>query len=322
MRVLYFDGSRVFLDHHYPAPEPRKNEALLKILLAGICDTDLQIVAGYMQYKGILGHEFVARVERAQDSTWLGQTVVGEINISCGSCEQCRTGLGNHCSHRSVLGILNKDGILAEYATLPLSNLRIVPPSLAPQQAVFCEPLAAAVQISNQIQIQPTARVLLLGDGKLGSLIAQTLALTGCDLTVLGRHPAKLNDLLKHTANITVQTELSSRYDRTFDVVVEATGRSQGLQLACRYVKPRGTVIMKSTLSHRDNIDLNKVVIDEITIIGSRCGPFSAALRLLESRKVQTDFLIEAIMPLSQGEEAFQQASKRGSKKILIDPTR
>lgn len=322
MRALRFDGKKLILDDHYPVPESGENEALVKILLAGICDTDLQIVSGYMGFEGILGHEFVGTVAESDDQSLLGKTVVGEINIGCNVCAWCLSSEKEHCPDRKVLGILNKDGVFAEYVSLPLTNLKRVPPTIPLQQAVFVEPLAAALQIQQQISIKPEQRVLIIGDGKLGSLIAQVLHVTGCELHILGRHTEKLSAIKHNCPNIQMAKSPRALSRERFEIVIEVSGRSDGLNMALELVQPRGTVVLKSTTADTSTVDHNLLVINEISIIGSRCGPFDAALRMLSSGKINTDYLIEATYPLSEGLQAFHHALQKGTRKILLDPTK
>lgn len=318
MKALYFDGEELLLVNDYPKPEISKGEVLLRGILAGICDTDLQIISNYMNFRGILGHEFVAEVVECENPTLIGKRVVGEINCGCGKCDMCLKGLQNHCPNRTVLGILNRNGVMAEFFTLPIENLIEVPANLKSEIAVFCEPLAAALEIPNQIQISPVDKVLVLGDGKLGALITQVLQLQGCNLFLLGRHPSKLASIKKVCPEVETMVELQPSLHRSFDIVVEATGNPEGITLAFEAIKPRGKIVLKSTIANPRNINLNQIVIDEIILIGSRCGPFQAALRLLSSSVIKTDFLVEEISSLSHGIEAFKKAKKKGANKVLL----
>ncbi|MBN2385182.1 alcohol dehydrogenase catalytic domain-containing protein [bacterium] len=320
MKALLFDGSNVYLDNDYPLPRRQKGEVLVRIERAGICDTDLQIVAGYMAYRGVLGHECVGRVEQADDPSLIDARVVAEINTGCGHCSWCLRAEPEHCPERTVLGIQGRDGVMAEYAVLNQSTLKLVPENVSSEQAVFTEPLAAALEITQRIHIRPTDRVLIMGDGKLGGLITQVLGLVGCNLTVLGRHRHKLEALKALCSSITISQSASALLNSRFDVVIEATGRAEGLDQAISFTRPRGSLVLKSTVARRPLIDLNRIVIDEINLIGSRCGPFDPALRLLESGLIQTSVLVEAIVPLTHGVEAFQKAQQQGSRKIILDP--
>jgi threonine dehydrogenase-like Zn-dependent dehydrogenase len=314
MNALWLENNKISMRD---VPQPNKpDEALIKIRRAGICSTDLELVKGYYPYTGILGHEFVGEVVNAPESSWIGQRVVGEINAVCGKCESCLNGRPSHCEVRTVLGITNRDGVFAEYATLPLKNLYRVPDSVSDEMAVFTEPLAAALEIQEQIQIKPTDRVLLVGAGRLGQLVAQTLALTGCDLRVLVRH-AYQKDLLGARGIHTI-TEGDIQL-RKWDIVVEATGSSAGFEIARKAVRPRGTMVMKSTYAGEMSINFSSLVVDEITVVGSRCGPFEPALRLLERREVDPSVLISAQYKLTEIIKAFEYASQSGVLKVQIE---
>jgi threonine dehydrogenase-like Zn-dependent dehydrogenase len=299
----------------YPCPKSESHEALIRVSISGICATDLEIVKGYMGFQGILGHEFVGVVEESDDPAWEGQRVVGEINCSCGDCSFCRQGLGNHCPHRSVLGILNRDGSFAEFLSLPAANLHVVPGSVSDEEAVFVEPLAAAYQILEQVQIDEGDRVAILGDGKLGLLVAQVLSGVTENVVIVGRHPERSELFGGKPFHF---TEAGSCQERTFDMVVECTGSPQGLPLALSLVRPRGTLVLKSTVSEKLSLDFSAAVIHEITLVGSRCGPFKKALESLASRRVEVLSLIEEVFPLSDGIRAFDKARAPGSLKILL----
>ena len=315
MKTLWLEENQISLrDVSQPQEQ---NEALIKIRKAGICSTDLELVKGYYPYTGILGHEFVGDVVEADDTSWVGQRVVGEINVVCNQCEQCLNGRSSHCENRTVLGIVNRDGTFAEYTTLPLDNLHRVPASVSDEMAVFTEPLAAALEIQQQIQIQPTDRVLLIGTGRLGQLIAQTLALTGCDLHVVARHKRQ-QDLLK-ARGIRIIVEENIQPWR-WDIVVEATGSPSGFSLARQAIRPRGTLVLKSTYKGELNVNFSSIVVDEINIIGSRCGPFEPALRLMESKQVDPTVLIDAEYSLADALKAFEHAAESGVLKVLVEP--
>jgi len=314
MQALWLENNQISLRD---IPQPNKpNEALIKIRRAGICSTDLELVKGYYPYTGVLGHEFVGEVVNASDASWIGQRVVGEINAVCGKCEACMNGRPTHCENRTVLGITNREGIFAEYATLPLENLYRVPDSVPDEMAVFTEPLAAALEIQQQIQIKPTDRVLLVGAGRLGQLIAQTLALTGCDLHVLARHSYQQDMLSARGIRFITEAKIQPR---KWDVVVEATGSPDGFNLARKAVRPRGTLVMKSTYAGNININLSSIVVDEITVVGSRCGPFAPALRLLERREVDPTVLISAQYKLKDILKGFEHAAQSGVLKVQIE---
>ena len=314
MRALVFDKELKYSDD-LPVPKPAKDEALVRIRCAGICNTDLEIIKGYMDYKGIPGHEFVGIVEECRNKEMVGKRVVGEINIGCGKCRFCRNGLRNHCPDRSVLGILNREGAFADYITLPVENLHIIPDAVSDEEAVFAEPLAAGFEILQQVDIAPSDRVCLLGDGKLGLLIAQVLSMTGCDLTVVGKHRSKLLIL----DELGIRTELSSEFTgKDMDMVVECTGSGSGMETALNIVRPRGKIILKTTIAERGDIDLNQVVINELSLIGSRCGPFPDALKAIRSGNLKLFPLISAKYSIEEGVRAVAHASERGVLKVIL----
>lgn len=320
MEAVYLSSGNIEL-RKVPIPEPPLGESLVKVLLAGICDTDLQLRAGYMDFEGIPGHEFVGTVVGGDNKNLIGKRVVGEINASCGHCTYCHQGLGRHCPTRTVLGILNRSGAHSQYFTLPHRNMRVVPESLANEDAVFVEPLAAACEILEQVHIQPNHRVAVVGDGKLGLLVAQVLALTGCNLKVFGRHFHKLSLLEDRGIDVEV---VPPEGDSTLpggwaDIAVECTGSQSGFEVARRFLKPRGTLVLKSTYKGNPEIFMAGLVIDEITLIGSRCGPYRPALRLLEEGLVEVEKLIHHRYPLSKAKEAYQKASEKGVLKVLLE---
>ncbi len=315
MRALHFDEQLEYRpDAPHPTPPP--GEALIRTRLAGICNTDLEIVHGYLGFKGVLGHEFVGEVTRADDAPELvGQRVVGEINAYCGVCATCRRGDPTHCPHRTSLGIHRRDGTMADYFTLPIELLYPVPSAVPDEWAVFTEPLAAACEITEQVAIRPTDRIIVLGDGKLGLLVAQVLQLTGCDLLLVGRHPEKLAILERRGVRTRIADEV---IPSGADVVVEATGSAHGFATARALVRPRGTLVLKSTFHGDVSLDLSMLVVDEVTVVGSRCGPFPAALRLLEQRLVDVEPLIHETYSLNDGLTAFERAGDRGVLKVLL----
>ncbi|MCS7179374.1 MAG: alcohol dehydrogenase catalytic domain-containing protein [Anaerolineae bacterium] len=315
MLALIFDGERLRLRDDYPRPALPPGETLVRVRLAGICNTDLEIVRGYMGFRGVLGHEFVGVVEEAEDPSLVGQRVVGEINASCGECPTCRAGRPTHCPNRTTLGIWGRDGAFAEYLTLPIRNLHIVPEDVPDEAAVFTEPLAAALEILEGVHLRPTDRVVVLGDGKLGLLVAQVLAMTGCDLMVVGHHREKLDLLARRGIPTALESEAEGL---SANVVVECTGRPDGFAAARRILRPRGTLVLKSTYHGRVETDLTGLVVDEITLVGSRCGPFPPALRLLARGLVDVGALISAVYPLDRGMEAFAQAAQPGVLKVLL----
>jgi alcohol dehydrogenase len=317
MRALVYDG-QLKLVRDYPRPVPPPEEALVRVELAGICNTDLEIVRGYRGFHGILGHEFVGVVEECADESLVGQRVVGEINCYCGECPTCRAGAPTHCPNGTTLGIWERDGALADYLTLPMANLHPVPEAIGDEAAVFVEPLAAALEILEQVQVKPSDRVVVLGDGKLGLLVAQVLRLTGCGLVVGGRHEEKLAILQRQGIDARLADELP--VDGA-DVVVDCTGHPSGFAAARRLVKPRGTLVLKSTFHGNVEVDLSMLVVDEITLVGSRCGPFAPALRLLERSLVDVESLISATYPLDEGLAAFERAQEKGTLKVLLEMT-
>ncbi len=321
MKTLWLEQQKLTFRPDLPRPEPPSGEALIRVRLAGICSTDLEMVRGYYPFAGVPGHEFVGEVvevnspdQEAQD--WIGKRVVGEINAACGHCETCRRGDGSHCERRTVLGILNRNGVFAEYTDLPFGNLHQVPDSIPDRSAVFSEPLAAALEIQQQVQIHPIDRVLVIGAGRLGLLIAQTLALTGCHLQVVARHPRQ-KELLQNWKIDTIDP--ADIPERKLDIVVEATGSQDGFSLARRAIRPRGTIVMKSTYKGESQVNFSALAVDEITLVGSRCGPFSPALRLLESGLVDPTPLIEETYCLEDGLRAFERALQPGILKILLE---
>lgn len=314
MRALWLENQSLSL-REIPRPE-KAGEALIRVRLAGICGTDLELVRGYYPFTGVPGHEFVGEVVESPDSSWLGKRVVGEINAVCGACEACKNGRPTHCESRTVLGISGRDGVHAVYTTLPLANLHLVPDAVPDEAAVFVEPLAAALEIQQQVHIQPTDRVLLIGAGRLGQLVAQTLALTGCDLRVAARHPLQKQLLAGRGIRLVGEDEIRPR---RWDVVVEATGSPSGFELARRALRPRGTLVLKSTYRGEMTVAWSPFVVDEITIVGSRCGPFAPALRLLEARDVDPTVLIARRFPLSSALEAYEAAKEAGMLKVLLE---
>lgn len=315
MKALWLENNEIDLRD---IPQPRKpNEALIKIRKAGICSTDLELVKGYYPYTGVLGHEFVGEVVEADDASWVSQRVVGEINAVCNQCEQCLNGRSTHCENRTVLGIVNRDGTFAEYTQLPITNLHRVPDSVPDEMAVFTEPLAAALEIQQQVQVKPTDRVLLVGAGRLGQLIAQTIALTGCDLRVVARHSHQQHLLKARGIRIISEEEIQPW---RWDLVVEATGSPVGFSLARQAVRPRGTLVLKSTYKGNLDVNFSSIVVDEVNLLGSRCGPFEPALRLMEGRQVDPTVLITNEFRLAEALKAFERAAETGVLKVLIEP--
>lgn len=316
MQAVVVENGTVRVVSDWPCPEPGPDEALVRVRLAGICATDLEIVRGYSPLQGVLGHEFVGEIASAPDAGRVGQRVVGTINVGCGDCAVCLSQGPEHCPNRTALGI-SRDGIFADYATLPLDNLLPVPDGLPDEAAVFVEPLAAALRIREQITVRPSARVAVVGPGRLGLLVAQVLALAGTTVAVLGRRAASL--ALPQALGL--ETGLvSDAPDAAFDLVVETTGNAAGLQEALRLVRPLGTVVLKSTYAGAAEVDLTPLVVNEITVVGSRCGPFAPALRLLAAGQVRVEPLIDAVYPLSEAVEALEHAAKPDVRKVLLRP--
>lgn len=316
--ILLGDDVKLICD--YPLPDLLEGEARIRVRQAGICNTDLELLKGYAGFRGVLGHELVGIVDACPSApTWEGQRVVGEINAACGACDTCRAGASIHCPSRTTLGIQNRDGAFADFLTLPVENLHTAPDSVTDDQAVFTEPLAAALAVTDLTHIRPSDRVVILGDGKLGLLIAQVLALTGCDLTIIGRHEEKLRLVTNRGIDSHLADRLSREPNIVADVVVEATGTAQGFAAARRMVRPRGKLVLKSTHQDRVHADLTGIVVDEVQVIGSRCGPFAPALRLLEQGLVDVEPLIQARFSLEQGLMALESAAVKGTLKVLIE---
>jgi alcohol dehydrogenase len=316
--LVLTDGGAVFRQD-YPKPELREGDALVRVRQAGVCNTDLELLRGYATFRGVMGHEFVGQVVHCSDQSWVNRRAVAEINVSCGECCACRTGRTAHCETRTALGIRGRDGAFAEFVSVPIKNLYAVPDGVSDDQAVFVEPLAAALAITEQIHVKPTDQVVLLGDGKLGLLIAQVLDLTGSDVTVIGRHPGKLQLLADRGIHTLLVDSAGDGLEMQADIVIEATGTPAGLAEARRMVRPRGRLVLKSTYHGLADADFSSIVVDEIQLVGSRCGPFAPALRLLERRLVNVAPLIEARFPLSQGRLALEKAAQKGVLKVLIE---
>ena len=325
MKALYFDGQLSLLD--VPDPKPGPGEALIRVRLAGICGTDRQILKGYSGFHGIPGHEFAGEVVECDDQRWVGRRVVGEINVTCGNCEWCRRGLGRHCASRTVMGIVGRPGAFAEFVTLPVANLHEVPNEVPDEEAVFVEPLAAAAEILEQMALARGTRVAVLGAGRLGLLVAQVLRHAGADVTVIGRSEWKLK-LARSWGLNTVKLETGGQSSagrdapalapRSFAVVVEATSSPQGLEQALQLVQPRGTVVMKSTFHELAHFDTANLVVNEITLLGSRCGNFATAIDLLRRDAVHVEEMISRVFPLAEGLEAFGYLESASCLKVLL----
>jgi len=317
MRAVVFDGTLRYVDD-YPVPEiPGKGWARIRILLAGICKTDMEIIKGYMGFKGILGHEFVGIVEQCGDTGWIGKQVVGEINASCGQCEWCKKGLGRHCPNRTTLGIQGLNGCMADYCVLPEGNLLEIPESMAKDRAVLVEPLSAACEILEQIRFQGNERAVVMGDGRLGILCAWALSTVLSNVTLIGHHPEKLEKAKWH--DLKTVSEFS-RIKPGADLVVEATGSGGGLTEAMSLCRPRGTIVLKSTVASQGELNLAPAVINELTLMGSRCGRFSDGLNVLESYPdMPVERLITGKYRIENALEAFQRASKPDAFKVLLE---
>ena len=315
MKAVWLENKQLSLKDNLPIPQPPEGEALIKVLQAGICNTDLELLRGYYPYTGILGHEFVGRVEKGPENL-INRAVVGEINTACGECRFCKSGQPTHCENRTVLGIVNRHGAFAEYLTLPVKNLYVVPENVSLDEATFTEPVAAALEIQEQVKITPNEKVLVVGDGKLGQLVAQTLALTGCDLLVIGRHSDKLANLESRGIKVGFADVLK---ERSFDIAVECTGNPEGFSIARSALRPRGILVLKSTYAANLNLDISGIVVDEITLIGSRCGPFKKAIDLLAQKAINVKSLIQHRYPLEEAISAFESAGKRGVLKVLLE---
>ena len=316
MQALYVESGRVQYRTDYPVPSVETNQARIQVSLAGICSTDLEILKGYTGFEGVLGHEFVGVVEEGPDAL-RGRRVVGTINLGCRTCRICLGQGPEHCPHRTVLGIIGHDGAFADYLTLPVANLLQVPDEVPDLSAVFVEPLAAALRIREQIPVSPSDHVAVIGPGRLGMLAGLVLALGGTQVVMLGRREPSLEipREMGLVAGLTADFE-----DNSFDLVVEATGNKGGLVEALRLARPLGTLVMKSTYAGLTDIDLTKLVVGELRVIGSRCGPFAPALRVLARGEIDTSSLLEAEYALRDGMEALDHAARPGVRKILLRP--
>lgn len=317
MKALFIDNGAVSV-RELPLPVRGKRYSLLHLILGGICNTDLELRRGYYGFSGTPGHEFVAEVVESDDAELAGKRVVGEINLACTECAWCNKGLGRHCPNRTVLGIVNQPGAFAEYFVLPDRNLHVLADWVPAERAVFTEPLAAACEILDQVAIPPGEAIAVLGDGKLGLLISQVLAVHGYAVRLFGRHWRKL----RIAAAAGVQTELIGEEDlplAAFDWVVDATGSPDGLRTAASMARPRGTVIMKSTVHGAVPVDTAPLIVNEITLVGSRCGRFEAALPLIEHELIRLEDMVSARFPLSEGPAAFARAEEPGALKVLLE---
>ncbi|MCX8023059.1 MAG: alcohol dehydrogenase catalytic domain-containing protein [Syntrophorhabdaceae bacterium] len=318
MKAIIFDGKLRYVKD-YPVPQMGEDEALVRVRCAGICNTDLEITKGYLGFQGVLGHEFVGTVEATsnQRKDLIGKRVVGEINFGCGRCKYCASQLKRHCPSRKTLGINGKDGAFAEYVTVPVDSLHVIPDNLTDEEAVFVEPLAATFEILEQIHIKPAQKTLILGDGKLGILIALTLRLIHADVTLLGKHDEKLK--IPKEKGVRAVTLKSIDIRKEYDIVVEATGSPYGFELAMEFVKPRGIIILKTTVAPDISMNLAPIVIDEVTIVGSRCGPFLPAISALSMGDIDVKPLITAVYRAEKALEAFDKALSKESLKVILD---
>ncbi len=316
MQAVVFDGELRYVQDG-SIPRIRPGWALIKVQLAGICKTDLEIMKGYMGYSGVLGHEFLGRVESCNDPAWIGQRVVGEINAACGECDWCAQGLGRHCPRRTTLGIVNHDGCMAEYCALPVENLHIVDPDISDEQAILTEPLAAACEILEQLPLSGKERVIVLGDGRLGILCAWALATVASDVTLVGHHQDKLDIARWREITMSLRGEGVAP---GADLVVDATGSGRGIAQAMELCRPRGTIVLKSTVALQGEINLAPLVINELTVVGSRCGRFSDALAMMHVfPDMPLPRLITDRYPLHQAVEAFAAARNGQALKIVLE---
>ena len=316
MRAIVFDD-KLQVATDYPEPETPMGWARIRVQMAGICKTDMEIIKGYMGFTGILGHEFVGIVENCEDSTWIGKRVVGEINAACGNCDLCDIGLGRHCPNRTTLGILDLNGCMADYCVLPIANLREVPPEIPNDRAIFTEPLSAACEILEQLKPERWERAIVLGDGRLGILCAWVLSTVLSDVTLVGHHPEKL-DLARwrHLKTIKNIDEIKSKTD----IVVEATGSPEGINQAIELCQPRGKIVLKSTVAASSNFNLAPIVINELSIVGSRCGQFKDGLKMLQTYPdMPIERLISARYPLENAKTAFEHAAQFDTLKVLLE---
>ena len=318
MNGLYLASGKLTFRTDLPKPEPSVDEALIQLRLAGICSTDLEMVKGYVpNFAGVLGHEFVGEVVACAQQSWVGKRVVGSINIGCGTCAVCLEDGPSHCPRRDALGIHNRNGVFSDYFTLPIENLLAVPDAVDNETAVFAEPVAAAVRILEQVDVSSGMKTAVVGPGRLGLLIGQVLAQAGADVTMIGRREGSL--VLPQAMGLKVALS-GALPANSFDLVVEATGNDAGFAQSMALVRPLGTLVLKSTFRGKSNLNLTKIVVDEINVVGSRCGPFVPALALLEHQRVEVKQMIDGTYSFAKGAEAFAHAAKPGIRKILLTP--
>ncbi len=319
MKAVEFRNNEIILNNDAKKPELKTNEALIRVKLAGICNTDIEITKGYMGFSGILGHEFVGVVEEVNspDKSLIGKRVVGEINAGCGDCEWCGKGLERHCPNRGTLGIWQKEGCMADYVNLPIENLVLVPDNLTDEEATLVEPFAAAFEILEQLHIKPADKVVILGDGKLGLNIGLALSTIPCDLLHVGRHQNKLDIVAAQKVNTILSKDL--KIEKKYDVVIDATGSVDGFETALALVKPRGVLVLKSTVAGDKPLNMAPIVIDEITILGSRCGQFAPAVKFLEKKLVNLKPLIDKTFDAKDAIKAFEYSRQKGILKVLLN---
>ncbi|MBR3604586.1 MAG: alcohol dehydrogenase catalytic domain-containing protein [Candidatus Gastranaerophilales bacterium] len=320
MKALVFDNE-LKLDNNYPMPKVKDDEVLIKTSMVGICNTDYEITKGYMGYKGVLGHEFVGVIENVGsnvDKNLIGKRVVGEINCACNNCSYCHQNLQRHCPNRQTLGIWQKDGCFSEYFTLPKENVIVISENIDDITATFTEPLAAAYEILEQIHIQPTDKVAILGDGKLGLSISLVFSAMNIDFVHIGKHKEKLAISKNLGAKTMLLNEIADKDKKSFDVVIEATGSTGGFETSASLVKPRGTLVLKSTIVAREGLNLASIVVDEIKIQGSRCGQFKPIVKLLENKKIDVSPLVSGIYDVDDFKQAFEKNSQKGTLKVLV----
>lgn len=332
MRALLFDGELRY-EPVYSLKPRRKGDASVKVLLAGICTTDLEIMRGYRDFKGILGHEFVGIVHDANNARLVGKRVVGEINVGCGECRLCRRGMRNHCENREVIGISGRDGSFADFLNIPEENLHVLPDDMVAERAVFVEPLAAAINVIMEVRIKPDNSVVVIGDGKLGILAAQVVRMTGADLKLVGKHQKKLSIaewmgiesfvLVGNEGGDVIVRDGNGREAKLirhgYDVVIECSGSPSGLEMAKQLIMPGGRIVLKTTMKGETFIDMNHVVVNELHIIGSRCGPFQPAIRAIRKGLIEVRPLITSQFPIADWKLAFEAAQKPESLKVIME---
>ncbi len=320
MKAIVFD-KELKLEKEYLIPVPKENEVVIKTHVAGLCNTDYELTKGYMGFSGVLGHEFVGTVVDTGcvgNSYLVGKRVIGEINCGCHDCDYCAQGLFRHCPNRQTLGIYNKDGCMSEFFTLPVENVIEVPQAVSDDEATFVEPVAAALEILEQVHIKPMDKVALLGDGKLGLSIALVLSALNIDVTHIGKHQSKLDISKQAGAKTMLLGELTQKDLKSYDIVIEATGSTGGFETSLSLVKPRGVLVLKSTIAAKEGLNLATVVIDEIQIVGSRCGRFEPALQLLKDKKINVAPLISKVYNIDEALEAFEANKQKDVIKVLI----